>query len=123
MNLIQRMSMGLVRKSDMKKYAKPGQEQEEHPVRLSRTQKKKAALSLQDLGERLVKLSDDQLKKIGVAEDVVKAVKMAKTITKHGPLDRQMQYIGTLMRKHDPTPVKEFLDSLDQGKKKGKRES
>jgi len=115
--------MGLVRKSDMKKYAKPGEEQEEQPVRLSRTQKKKAALSLQDLGERLVKLSDDQLKKIGVAEDVVKAVKMAKTITKHGPLDRQMQYIGSLMRKHDPTPVKEFLDALDQGKAKGKREA
>jgi len=108
--------MGLVRKRDMTKAVKPGQEQEEQPVRLSRTQKKKAALSLQDLGERLVKLTDEQLKKIGLAEDVLTAVKAAKTIKKHGPLDRQMQYVGSLMRKYDPAPVREFLDALDQGK-------
>jgi ribosome-associated protein len=102
----------------MKKAAQPGQAQEEEPARLSRTQKKKAALSLQDLGERLVKLSDVQLKRIDLPEDVLAAVKMAKTIKKHNPLDRQMQYIGTLMRKCDPAPVREFLAALEQGNRK-----
>ena len=113
--------MGLVRKKDLKKTTKAAQEQEEQPARLSKTQKKRAALSLQDLGERLVKLSDEQLKQIGLAEDILKAVKAAKTIKKHGPLDRQMQYVGSLMRKYDPTPVQEFLDALDQGKAPAKR--
>ena len=108
--------MGLVHKRDMKKTAKSGQEQAEQLVRPSRTQKKKAALSLQDLGARLVKLSDERLDQIGLAEDILKAVKAAKAIKKHGPLDRQMQYIGSLMRKYDPAPVREFLDALDQGK-------
>jgi ribosome-associated protein len=108
--------MGLVRKRDLKKTAKAGQEQGEQLVRLSKTQKKKAALSLQDLGERLVNLSDEQLKQIGLTEDILKAVKAAKTIKKHGPFDRQMQYVGSLMRKHDPAPVREFLDALDQGR-------
>jgi ribosomal 50S subunit-associated protein YjgA (DUF615 family) len=108
--------MGLVRKKDLKKTAKAGQEQGEQPLRLSKTQKKKAALSLQDLGARLVKLSDEQLKKIGLTEDILNAVKTAKTIKKHGPFDRQMQYVGSLMRKYDPAPVQEFLDALDQGK-------
>lgn len=108
--------MGLVRKKDLKKTAKPGQEQGERLARLSRTQKKKAALSLQDLGDRLVKLSDEQLNQIGLTEDILKAVKAAKTIKKHGPFDRQMQYVGSLMRKHDPAPVQEFLDALDRGK-------
>ncbi len=108
--------MGLVHKKDLKKTVKPGQEQGDPPVRPSRTQKKKAALSLQDLGERLVNLSDEQLKQIGLAEDILKAVKTAKTIKKHGPLNRQMQYVGSLMRKYDPAPVQEFLGSLDQGK-------
>ena len=108
--------MGLVHKRDMKKSAQPGQEQAEQPERLSKTQKKKEALSRQELGERLVKLSDEQLKRIALPEDVLVAVKAAKTIKKHGPLDRQMQYIGTLMRKYDPTPVREFLDALEQGK-------
>ena len=108
--------MGLVRKRDRRKTEEPGQGQGEQPVRLSRTQMKKAALSLQDLGERLMNLSDEQLKQIGLAEDILKAVKAAKTITKHGPLARQMQYVGSLMRKYDPAPVQEFLDALDQGR-------
>jgi ribosomal 50S subunit-associated protein YjgA (DUF615 family) len=108
--------MGLVPKKDLKKTAKAVQEQGEQLVRLSKTQKKKAALSLQDLGARLVKLSDEKLKQIGLAEDILKAVKAAKTIKKHGPLDRQLQYVGSLMRKYDPTPVREFLDALDKGK-------
>ena len=113
--------MGVVRKKDLKKTAKSGQEQGEQLVRLSRTQKKKAALSLQDLGERLVKLSDAQIKQIGLTEDVLKAVKAAKTIKKHGPFDRQMQYVGSLMRKYDPAPVQAFLDALDQGKSPANR--
>jgi ribosome-associated protein len=106
--------MGLVHKRDMKKAVRPGQAQEEQTTRVSRTQKKKAALSLQDLGERLVKLSNEQLKLIDLPADVLAAVKAAKAITKHGPLSRQMQYVGKLMRKYDPAPVKERLDALDQ---------
>ncbi|MEK6698697.1 MAG: ribosome biogenesis factor YjgA [Nitrospirota bacterium] len=107
--------MGLVRKTDRKKAVQPGQAQGEQPVRLSKTQKKKAALSLQDLGERLVKLSDGQLKRIDLPGDVLAAVKAAKTIKKHTPRNRQMQYIGALMRKCDPAPVREFLEALEQG--------
>jgi len=115
--------MGLVRKNDLKKPANNGQEQGEQPVRLSKTQKKQAALSLQELGERLVKLSDEKLGQIGLDEDILKAVKAAKTIKKHGALDRQMQYIGCLMRKIDPAPVREFLDAFDKGKAPASRKA
>jgi len=110
--------MGLVNKKDMKKAAKPVQEQGEQTARLSRTQKKKVALSLQDLGERLVTLPDGKLDKIGLPGDVLAAVKAAKTIKKHCPRNRQMQYIGSLMRRCDPAPVREFLDALDRKKKR-----
>jgi len=110
--------MGLVRKKDMKKAVQAGQTQEEQPMRLSKTQMKKAALSLQNLGERLVKLSDEQLKQIDLPEDVLTAVKAAKAIKKHNPLSRQMQHIGSLMRKYDPAPVREFLDSVKQGNRR-----
>ena len=113
--------MGLVGKIEMKKTTNPGQDQGEQPVRLSRTQKKKAALSLQDLGERLVKLPDEQLGQVGLPGDLLAAVKAAKTIKKHCPRNRQMQYIGCLMRMYDPSPVKEFLDALDRGKSPVKR--
>jgi len=113
--------MGLVNKRSKKKAVTPGQEQGGHPVHMSRTQKKKAALSLQALGERLVKLPDEQLDRIGLPADLLTAVKAAKTIKKHCPLNRQMQYIGSLMRLHDPAPVQNFLDVLDQKRSPGKR--
>ncbi|HAR41994.1 MAG TPA: ribosome-associated protein, partial [Bdellovibrionales bacterium] len=56
--------------------------------------------------------------KIGLPENVLAAVKAAQAITKHTPLDRQLQYIGALMRKCDPAPVQEFLDALEQGKRR-----
>ena len=108
----------MVRKKDMKKTTKPGHGQGEQPVPLSRTQKKKAAASLQDLGERLVKLPDEQLDQIKLPGDLLAAVKAAKTIKKHNPLSRQMQHIGSLMRKYDPAPVREFLDSVKQGNRR-----
>ena len=84
---------------------------------LEQNSKEKSGLSLQDLGERLVKLPDERLDQIGLTEDVLKAVKAAKTIKKHCPLARQMQYIGSLMRKYDPAPVREFLDAFEQRKR------
>ena len=82
---------------------------------LSKTQKKKEALSLQALGERLVTLSAEQLKNIELPSDMFNAVILAKKLKKHGARLRQMQYIGTLMRKYDPQPVREALKRMEQG--------
>ncbi|MGC1456216.1 MAG: ribosome biogenesis factor YjgA [Nitrospirota bacterium] len=82
---------------------------------LSKTQKKKEALSLQALGERLVTLSLEQLKNIELPSDMLSAVILAKKLKKHGARLRQMQYIGTLMRKYDPQPVQEALQRIEQG--------
>lgn len=85
---------------------------------LSRTEKKKAALSLQELGEQLVKLSNEQLRSIDLPESLFTAVQLAKKTTKHVPLLRQMQYIGTLMRKYDPAAIRELLQTIEEGNHK-----
>ncbi len=82
---------------------------------ISRTQKKKEALALQVLGERLVTLSSEQLKDIEMPQEVYEAVKSARTVTKHGARKRQMQYIGALMRKIDPEPIRNALEIIDLG--------
>lgn len=82
---------------------------------LSKTKKKEEATSLQALGEQLVTLSSEQLKNIALPMDVLDAVNLAKSLKKHGALRRQMQYIGTLMRKHDNAPIQEALQRLAQG--------
>jgi ribosome-associated protein len=84
----------------------------------SKTRKKKEALSLQELGERLVKLSNDLIDDMDLPTEVYDAVMFAKTLKKHGARRRQMQYIGTLMRKYDPSPVEEALHNLDTGNKR-----
>jgi len=71
----------------------------------SKTQKKKEALALQKLGEKLVTLSTEQLEDIDMPEDLYNAVREAKAISSHGARRRQMQYIGTLMRRIDPAPI------------------
>ena len=85
---------------------------------LSRTEKKKAALTLQELGEQLVKLSNEQLRSMDLPENLLTAIQLAKKTTKHVPLLRQMQYIGTLMRKYDTTAIAEFLHTIEEGNHK-----
>lgn len=82
---------------------------------LSKTQKKKDALSLQALGERLVHLSAHQIKGIDLPATLYQAVILAKTLKKHGALDRQMQHIGALMRKSDPQPIQDALRRIELG--------
>jgi ribosome-associated protein len=81
----------------------------------SKTQKKKEALELQKMGEKLVTLSDEQIKNIDLSAELSDAVKFIKTIKSHGARKRQMQRIGTLMRKIDPAPIQETLEEIDEG--------
>jgi ribosome-associated protein len=81
----------------------------------SKTQKKKEALSLQELGEQLVKLSNELIDEIKLPAEIYDAVKFSKTLKKHGALRRQMQFIGTLMRKYDPSSIQEALHNLETG--------
>jgi len=50
---------------------------------LEQNSKEKSGIVPAGLGERLVKLPDERLDQIGLTEDVLKAVKAAKTIKKH----------------------------------------
>jgi ribosome-associated protein len=84
----------------------------EPPEKISRTKKKKAALALQRLGEQLVTLSPDQLAGLGLDEELLDAVLMAKDMKKHEALRRQMQYIGSLMRRCDGEAITEALEDL-----------
>jgi hypothetical protein len=81
----------------------------------SRTQKKKEALSLQELGERLVKLSSQQLEAMDLPQELFKEIQFLKTLTKHGAYRRQMQYVGALMREFDSEPIQRALEVIDLG--------
>jgi ribosome-associated protein len=85
------------------------------PVEKSRTQLKKEALRLQKTGEKLVALSDEQLQRIGLPAVLLRAIGGAKTMKSHGARRRQMQYIGSLMRKIDVVPIERAIHTIEQG--------
>lgn len=78
----------------------------------SKTQRKKAMLALQNLGEDLVALSPEQLAKFDLPETLLEAVKAARRITQHEARRRQGQYIGKLMRDIDPEGIRAQLDRI-----------
>ena len=81
----------------------------------SKTQKKKEAHSLQELGEKLLHLSKEQIKEIGIPEEVLEALDLARTIKSREGLRRQIQFIGSLMRKIDSNSIQQAVDQFDQG--------
>ena len=82
----------------------------------SRTIVKHEAESLQRLGESLVNFSAGQLAGMDIPEELKKAVLTAKSISKFGARRRQLQYIGSIMRKIDPEPVIKAVDRLSMGR-------
>jgi ribosome-associated protein len=83
----------------------------------SKSEKKREMSALQELGKRLLELSEVQVQGIGIPQELHDALKLAKTLKSHPALRRQTQYIGVLMRKIDPEPIKQAIDEMDRGQK------
>jgi ribosome-associated protein len=66
--------------------------------RPSKSQLKREMHALQELGEALIALPKDALKKMPMPEDLGDAVREARRITDHEGKRRQLQYVGKLMR-------------------------
>jgi ribosome-associated protein len=81
----------------------------------SRTQKKKEDRALQQLGEELLTISAEQLAAIEMPDELVEAVHLGRKTTQHGARRRQLQYIGSLMRKIDAALIRKALDNIRQG--------
>jgi ribosome-associated protein len=81
----------------------------------SKSARKREHLALQELGEKLILLSDEKLASIGTDEYLVEQVRQARNISSHGALRRQKQLIGKIMRDVDPEPIKLALARFGQG--------
>ncbi|MCL2160854.1 MAG: DUF615 domain-containing protein [Betaproteobacteria bacterium] len=79
----------------------------------SKSRRKREMHSLQDLGAQLLALTPGQLEKIPLPEELLAAINEARRFTrKDEALRRQMQYIGKLMRRVDPEPIRARLATL-----------
>jgi ribosome-associated protein len=83
--------------------------------RPSKTQRKKESHGLQQLGEDLVEIPDDRLDGLPMDESLRDALRMYKQTRSHEGRRRQMQYVGKLMRRADPEPLREAVAALKLG--------
>jgi ribosome-associated protein len=89
---------------------------------MSKTDLKKYSDRLQQLGESLLTLRADLMKRLDLSEKLVDAVNDCKKITNFEGRRRQMQYIGKLMRGVSEATLAEVeavLDEQNKGSVKG----
>ncbi|WP_028450840.1 MULTISPECIES: ribosome biogenesis factor YjgA [Chitinibacter] len=80
---------------------------------VSKSQLKREAEALKDLGASLLAYSPKQLEPLNLPEKLIDAIREAKKITANGAIARHKQYIGKLMRDVDPAPIQAFLDAMN----------
>jgi ribosome-associated protein len=75
----------------------------------SKSQLKRDALEILELGRKMVHLNPQSLKKLPLTEELLQAILSAKTM-KQGALKRQVQFIGKLLRQEDDlTPLRQAV--------------
>ncbi|KGP63798.1 hypothetical protein EP47_06165 [Legionella norrlandica] len=72
---------------------------------ISKSQKKREALYLQNIGVKLIELSASKLDALPLTDNLRKAIIDAKSIKSHGAKRRQAQLIGKLMRSADSEAI------------------
>ncbi len=81
--------------------------------RPSKSQRKRDMQALQDLGNALVKLGSEQVKKLDLPDVLREAVLEAQRITSHEGKRRQLQYVGKLMRQVDSGSIVAQLAAIN----------
>jgi ribosome-associated protein len=89
----------------------------------SRSEQRRAALDVLALGEKLVALSEAQLAKLPIPEDLLPHIRDAKRITSHVAHKRQLAFLAKQMRREDDEALDAIRDALDAGGDAARRET
>ncbi|MFZ7283434.1 ribosome biogenesis factor YjgA [Avibacterium avium] len=87
-------------------------EEQEEIIWVSKSEIKRDAEALKQLGEKLVNLTKTNLEKIPLEENILDAIALAQRLQKEAKR-RQLQYIGKLLRQIDAEPIQETLDKIE----------
>ena len=71
----------------------------------SKSQLKREALAMKSLASDLLELSESQLARIPLDDDILQAIRQARQFRSHGAKRRQLQFIAKLIRRTDPDPL------------------
>ena len=81
---------------------------------ISKSQRKRDADAIRDLGSRLAELGASELATIPLPDDVLAAIKELNRLKAHGARKRQLGFLAKKMRQIDVEPVDAALEKLRQ---------
>lgn len=103
----------MARPTDNDQLPARGTEVEERPP--SKSARKRAATAAQELGERLVGMSEGELAALPLPDELREAIRVSRGMRGRGSQYRQRQYIGRLMREVDTEPIRQQLELGTRG--------
>ena len=87
-------------------------EDQEEIIWVSKSEIKRDAEDLKQLGEKLVNLTKANLTKVLLDDSLKDAIELAQRLQKEARR-RQLQYIGKLLRSIDAEPIREALEKIE----------
>ena len=87
-------------------------EDQEEIIWVSKSEIKRDAEDLKQLGEKLVNLTKANLTKVPLDDSLIYAIELAQRLQKEARR-RQLQYIGKLLRSIDAEPIREALEKIE----------
>lgn len=82
----------------------------------SKSQLKREMHALQDLGKRMLDLSNDQLDTLPISDTLRSAIEESRRIRQNEAKRRHLQYVGKIIRQEDdPDALKRAIDAFDAG--------
>lgn len=82
----------------------------------SKSQLKREMHALQDLGKRMLELSNDQLDTLTISDTLRAAIEESRRIRQNEAKRRHLQFIGKVIRQEDdPDALKRAIDAFDAG--------
>lgn len=89
----------------------------------SRSQKRREALDVLALAERLVELPDGQLAAVALPDDLRELVRDSRRITAQIARKRQLQFLAKAMRREEDDVLDAIRGALDKGRDQSRRET
>lgn len=86
--------------------------EQEEIIWISKSEIKRDAEDLKQLGEKLVNLTKANLTKVPLDDSLLDAIELAQRLQKEARR-RQLQFIGKLLRNLDVEPIREALDKIE----------
>jgi len=80
---------------------------------ISKSQLKREMVELQKLGAQLVDMTDNQLAKLAIPDELLAAIAECKRLNQREARRRYLQFIGKMMRKLDLQPLYDSIEQVD----------